>query len=65
MNNKEQVRQKIIDYCYKYAIPVPDFSKYDEVKDVCDKINNTCHYCKKPNKLRTICICEGRTNVDY
>jgi hypothetical protein len=63
-NSKEFVtfietgKQKIIDYCYKYAIPLPDFSKYDEVKDTCEKINNTCHRCKKPNKNGTICICE-------
>ncbi len=58
MSTKEQVKQKIIDYCYIYAIQLPDFSKYDEVKKVCEKINNTCPFCKKPNKNGTICICE-------
>ncbi len=60
---KEIAKQKIIDYCYKYAIPPPDFSNFNEVKDTCDKINNTCPFCKKPNKSGTICRCE--IIIDY
>lgn len=63
MSQKEIVKQKIIDYCYKYAIPIPDFSKFDEVKDTCNRINNTCQFCKNPNISWTICRCEIK--IDY
>ena len=60
---KEIMKQKIIDYCYRYSIPLPDFSNFNEVKNTCAIINNTCPFCKKLNKSGTICRCEIK--IDY
>jgi len=56
---KQIVIKKIKKYCKEYKIKEPDFNNYKSVKNVCDRINGTCPFCKKYKGGSTvICRCE-------
>lgn len=58
--SKEEVKTKIINYCRKYDIPIPNFDNYFEVKRAADRINKTCRFCSKykGDDMSVICGCE-------
>jgi len=60
MKDRDKIKARIIEYCKKYDLAVPDFENYESVKAKCETINNYCRFCDKYKGagMEVICPCE-------
>ena len=59
MRTKQEIIERLTEFCNDFNLKVPDFNSYTEVKKMAERFNNSCHFCGKyPHTNGAICSCE-------